>query len=349
MKILLWSNHRHGSYFANGVGLHPREFPSGSGYYMHDVLAKGLAETGHEVYYHLPAETATPLPEGVKQVGSPPSEFVDILHNYSSFVSHAGLMEYASRRRIPWVATCHLDIQPRGLDRSLARDNWIFVSRTLARLYGRERYVYNGIDPSAYLYSERKDDYFLFMSSIDWAFEKGLDTALALSAEMGFRLLVAGTSGQYAVIQKIEEVCARAQAEYVGDVRGERKAELLAGAQALLHPTRLNEAFGLVMVEALMSGTPVICSDRGACPEVISPDVGFICRNERDYRMAVENLGIISSRICREKAMSEYHYHLMAKHFVREYEAEIARPSGEASGPNLAAAFSAPSGRGIQE
>ena len=347
MRILLWSNHQHGSYFANGVGRHPREFPSGSGYYMHDVLAKGLADLGHEVYYHLQAGAAKPVPRGVERITAPPSKPVDILHNYSCFVSDAGLMEYVSRRGIPWVATCHLDIQARGLDRSYARGNWIFVSRTLARLYGRERYVYNGIDPSAYCYSESKEDYLLFMSSIDWAFEKGLDTALALAVEMGFRLLVAGTSGEYPVIQKIEAICAKAGAEYVGDVRGERKAELLAGARALLHPTRLNEAFGLVMAEALMSGTPVICSDRGACPEVISPDVGFICNNEDDYRIAIESLGTISSRACREKAMREYHYHLMARGFVREYEAEITQPSGEAPVPNLAAEFSPPSGRGV--
>jgi glycosyltransferase involved in cell wall biosynthesis len=115
----------------------------------------------------------------------------------------------------------------------------------------------------------------------------------------------------------------------------------------LLHPTRLNEAFGLVMAEALMSGTPVICSDRGACPEVISPDVGFICSNEDDYRIAIESLGTISNRACREKAMREYHYHVMARGFVREYQAEIAQPSGEAPVPNLAAAFSPPSGKEV--
>jgi glycosyltransferase involved in cell wall biosynthesis len=346
MRILLWSNHLYGAYFENGVGRHPRPFPSGSGYYMHDVLAKGLAELGHEVYYHLPKGTTHPLPVGVEPVTVLPDVF-DILHNYTCFVSQPDLMEEVRRRAIPWVATCHLDIQNRGLDRSCARDNWIFVSHTLAQLYGRTRYVYNGLDPSAYIYSERKEDYFLFMSSIDWAFEKGLDTALALAAKMGLRLVVAGTSGEYAVIRKIEAACTGERAEYVGDVRGRRKAELLASARALLHPTRLNEAFGLVMVEALVSGTPVICSDRGACPEVITPEVGFICRNEGEYRTAIEEVGRISSRACREKAMSEYHYHVMARGFLREYQAEIAQPSKATMLSDLASTFSPPSGRGV--
>jgi glycosyltransferase involved in cell wall biosynthesis len=346
MRILLWSNHRHGSYSGDGVGRHPRAFTSGSGHYIHDALAKGLAELGHEVLYHLEAGAADSLPEGVERITVPP-ESVDILHNYSSIVSHAGLANYVNQRGIPWVATCHLDVQDRGADRSCARSNWIFVSRTLAQLYGRERYVHNGVDPSNHLYAETKEDYFFFMSSMDWAFEKGLDIALALAADMGFRLVVAGTSGKYAVIRKIEGICEQAGAEYVGDVRGERKAELLAGARALLYPTRLNEAFGLAMAEALMSGTPVICSDRGACPEIISPDVGFVCRQKSDYRNAIDRVTQISSRACRKKATCEYHYQVMAKRFAREYEAEISRPTREALQPDVVASFSVTSGRGL--
>lgn len=346
MRILLWSNHQHGSYSGNGVGRHPRVITSGSGHYLHDALAKGLAELGHEVLYHLEGGASAPLPEGVQPITVPP-ESVDILHNYSAIISHAGLTNYVNQRGIPWVATCHLDIQDRGADRSCARSNWIFVSRTLAQLYGRDRYVHNGVDPSNHLYAETKEDYFLFMSSMDWAFEKGLDIALALAADVGFRLVVAGTSGKYPVIHKIEGICEQAGAEYVGDVRGERKAELLAGARALLYPTRLNEAFGLAMAEALMSGTPVICSDRGACPEIVSPEVGFICQQESDYRNAIEKVAEISSRACRNKAMCEYHYQVMAKGFAREYEAEISQPIREALQPDVVASFSVTSGRGL--
>jgi glycosyltransferase involved in cell wall biosynthesis len=346
MRILLWSNQPHGSCFEHGVGRRPREFPSGSGHYLHDLLAKGLAELGHEVYYHLPAGVAEPLPAGVERITAPP-EAADILHNYSSSRSDPDLMNFVKSRGIPWVATCHLDIQARGIDRGHAGGNWIFVSRTLARLYGRERYVHNGIDPRSYIYGETKEDYFLFMSSMDWAFEKGLDRALALAAGLGFRLVVAGTGADYTVIRKIEKLCAQAGAEYAGDVRGQSKAQLLAGARALLHPTRLCEGFGLVMVEALMSGTPVICSDQGACPEVISPDVGFVCRIETDYRKAIESVGKISSLVCREKAMRNYHYHLMTKGFVREYEEEIARPTQGDLISDLEATISPTGGRGL--
>ena len=120
-------------------------------------------------------------------------------------------------------------------------------------------------------------------------------------------------------------MCRSVNATYVGDVRGKQKAELLAGAKAFLFPTKVDEAFGLGMVEALMSGTPVICSDRGACPEIISPDVGFVCHDDKDYADAVEQIATIAPQTCRDKAMREYHYLRMATDYAVEYQKEIER------------------------
>ena len=77
-----------------------------------------------------------------------------------------------------------------------------------------------------------------------------------------------------------------------------------------------------------MSGTPVICSDRGACPEVITPDVGFVCKDYEDYVEAVHRISDVSPRACRDKAMRDYHYLKMAAGYVAEYEKEIARSGG---------------------
>jgi glycosyltransferase involved in cell wall biosynthesis len=210
-----------------------------------------------------------------------------------------------------------------GMPQRDTTENWIFVSRTLARLHGRTRYVLNGIDPDTCIYSEQKQDYFLFMSSMDWEMKKGLDIALSLAARHGIKLVVAGTGNNYKRIMRITSLCREIGAEYVGDVRGVRKAELLAGAKAFLFPTRIDEAFGLGMVEALMSGTPVICSDKGACSEIITRDVGFICRYEPDYLNAIRRVSEINPKICREKAMRDFHYLRMAQDYLLEYEKEI--------------------------
>lgn len=324
MRVLLSSRHRYPAAEEVGTGLNPRSFPSGSGFVIHDLLMKGLAELGHEVFYMLSEGAAKPLPLGVTLASEPRGD-IDIIHTLTSY--HEGLSHEMQALRKPWVTTCHLDLKTRGWERSPPMANWIFVSRTLAQLHDRARYVLNGIDPAEYIYSETKDDYFLFMSTADWGTQKGLDVVLALSKQMGFKLVVAGTGREPESISRVAEMCREVGATYVGDVRGRAKAELLAGAKAFLFPTKVDEAFGLGMVEALMSGTPVICSDRGACPEIISPDVGFVCHDEPDYVAAVNNIETISPRACREKAMTDYHYLRMAGDYVAEYQKEIAHYS----------------------
>lgn len=322
MRVLMSSNHRYPAFHEVGSGLAPKPVPSGSGFLLHDLLVRGLAELGHEVFYLLPKGADKALPEGVTLISEAGVE-VDILHT----ISDRDLDLVAARQAChkPWVTTCHIDYKAFGKDREITTENWIFVSRTLAELHGRTRYVLNGIDPAEYIFSESKDDYFLFMSTMNWGIKKGLDVALSMAKQHGFQLVIAGTGQDYASINRVKEMCKGTDARYVGDVRGREKAELLAGAKGFLFPTKLDEAFGLGMVEALMSGTPVICSDRGACPEIISSDVGFVCRDENDYAAAIQNIASISAQACRDKAMKEYHYLRMASDYVAEYQKEIDR------------------------
>lgn len=335
MRVLLSSKHRYPAAEEVGTGLNPRPFPSGSGFFIQDLVAKGLAELGHEVFYVLPKGAAKALPAGVTLASEPRGD-VDIIHTLT--FRDEGLSPEMQALGKPWVTTCHLDLRARGWERTPALPNWVFVSRTLAQLHGRNRYVLNGIDPVEYIYSESKDDYFFFMSTVDWGTQKGLDVVLSLSKQMGFKLVVAGTGTEPESINRVAEMCRDVGATYVGDVRGIEKAKLLAGAKAFLFPTKVDEAFGLGMVEALMSGTPVICSDHGACPEVISADVGFVCHDEGDYVAAINQIANISPRACRNKAMTDYHYLRMAADYVAEYQKEIAGdcqgklPIGEDSG-----------------
>ena len=321
MKVLLSSDHEYPAANHNGSGLHPKKFPSGSGYMLHDLLAKGLAELGHEVFYLVRRSTAI-APRGMTVIHEPIAD-ADILHTISG--RDAPLIANYESRGKPWISTCHMDERTRGRERDPFTQNWIYVSRTLAQLHDSDRYVWNGIDPAEYIYRETKDDYFVFMSTMDWGTKKGLDTVLSLAKTVGFKLVVAGTGESYERIEKVQEMCREVGAQYVGDVRGREKAELLAGAKGFLFPTKLDEAFGLGMVEALMSGTPVICSDRGACPEIITPEVGFACSTEEQYVAAINSINQIDPRTCREKAMRDYHYHVMARNYVREYEIELAR------------------------
>jgi len=320
MKVMLTSPHIYPAASRLGAGLEPLESPSRSSFHIHDVLAKGLAERGHDVFYLLPAGAVEPAPRGVTLISEPTAD-VEIVHTDNPPDERmAGRLDAMGK---PWVTTCHLDMRERGRDLPAAGEHWIFVSRTLAACHGRDRFVLNGLDPADYIYSESKDDFVLFMSTMDWGLKKGLDVSVSLSRYFELKLVVAGTGKDRESISRAAEFCKSTGVTYVGDVRGARKAELLAGARALLYPTRLNEGFGLPMVEAMMSGTPVICSDKGACPEIVSSKVGFVCTGWDEYVTALNRIGEIEPRECREFALREYHYQRMSRDYIREYEKEL--------------------------
>ena len=324
MRILLVAYHRYPAYEPCGSGAHPRDYPSGSAYHLHDLLSQGLAEEGHDVFYLAKKGAAQPMPTGVKLVSRHVPE-ADICHAIAvpSLVDET--LQYTAQHAVPCLLTCHMDLRIRGLDRSLAGPNWVFVSHTVAQVHGSNRVVVNGLSPENYIFSEIKDDYFLFIGSMDKARDKGLDIALELSMKKGFRLVVAGTSATYETIRHIAELCAAYGAEYVGDVRGRAKAELLAQAKAVLFPSRVNEGCPLVLLEAMMSGTPVISSAAGGSVEIVSPEVGFLCAQDDDWQRAVDRIHEISPRRCREVAMEKYHYRRMVRDYLKEYEIEIGR------------------------
>ncbi len=200
--------------------------------------------------------------------------------------------------------------------------NTVFVSGNHAARHGSSQFVYNGVDPEEFEYREAKDDYFLFLSKTSWKV-KGLKTALDVAGRTGVRLIVAGGRG-LSLNRKIK---------YVGMVGGREKAELLAGARALLFPIQWEEPFGLVAAEALISGTPVITSDRGSMPEVVTDEVGFRCSDVREMAEAVEKIGDVSPAACRARALARFSSEAMARSYLAKY-AEILRRGvlGEAMG-----------------
>jgi glycosyltransferase involved in cell wall biosynthesis len=322
MRILIASNHRYPSYRPVGSGLQPTEFPSGSGGHIQDLLARGLTELGHQIFYLLRRGCETPLPEGIELV-SDPIDDADIYQTTGA--PGADLVgAFATERGLPWVLTCHLD-RSGSSGAAPAGDNWIFVSRSLARTYRRSRFVLNGLDPADFLFSASKQPFLLFMAPAERALSKGLNTAIAVSRRAGMGLVVAGTGGSHDAIDRIAAVCREGGADYIGDIRGVAKAEWLAAAKALILPSQANEGCPLTLIEALMSGTPVLASDVGGIPEVVAPEVGYLCRGEDDYVRAVGRLDEISSDRCRKHALEHFHYQRMARDYVGEFEREIAR------------------------
>jgi glycosyltransferase involved in cell wall biosynthesis len=319
MRVLLSASHRYPAFQAEGTGFLPTKYPSGSGFHMHDLLARGLAESGHEVFYLLRGGWCRQLPRGVVPVVEPVLD-VDLYHSVLIPGINEDVLRMVSDAGRAWVATCHLDRSSTGPP---SLPNWIFVSRHHAHVHGSDRYVWNAIDPEEYVFSESKQEYLLFMSSMEHALEKGLHTALQLSRRQGFPLVVAGSARTAETIDEVRRLCQSYSAEYVGDVRGKRKAGLIAGAKALLFPSRMNEGCPVAILEALASGTPVISSAVGGCAEILTPRTGFLCDNMQEFSAAIDQLHRISPHDCRRDAVERFHYRRMTADYVREYELEI--------------------------
>jgi len=135
------------------------------------------------------------------------------------------------------VTTCHLDLTARDSSAQSHDRELGFCSRTLAQLHGRDRYVLNGIDPADYIYSESKDDYFLFMSTMDWGTQKGLDVVLSLSERWASGCDCRHRQ-DYESIHRVQEMCRKVNAEYVGDVRGKRRQSCLPARKHFSFPPK---------------------------------------------------------------------------------------------------------------
>jgi len=286
---------------------------------VNDRLARGLAELGHEVRYHVKDPRGMDPTEGIEPVSCSRGD-EEVLH-----INHLGIAYQPDTLR-PWVRSVHSDLLDQGVPRETARPNFIYVSHTIARLHQSDRYVHNGIDPADFIYSETKNNYFLFVVSggVEKARrDKGLDLAFWIARETGIKLVVAGGNGDAPGMAEFGHLCRANGAVFVGFVRGQRKAEIFTAARALLFPTQFNEAFGLPVAEALMSGTPVIASNKGAMPELLQHGGGFVCEDKAAYLEAVTNLETISSADCRRLAWEQFHYLDMARGYLKEYKREI--------------------------
>lgn len=200
-----------------------------------------------------------------------------------------------------------------------------FVSDAHRRACGRPDlpFVHNGIALDEYEYREDKEDWLLFLGKLDWNV-KGLPLALRLAREEGLRLVLAGDFLDPAFYARELKPLLGPKLAYAGPVGGEQKADLLARARALVFPTLWPEPFGLVAVEALASGTPVLTTGNGALPEIMVQGVtGFMGRSLQETRQQLRLLDSIDPAACRARAEERFTARRMAGDYLRLYAQRV--------------------------
>jgi glycosyltransferase involved in cell wall biosynthesis len=212
--------------------------------------------------------------------------------------------------------------------------------------------VYHGIELDQFTFNPRPRGYLAFLGRISP--EKGLDTAIRVAQRSGVPLKIAARKPlQFArdpnvrrdwryFNEVIQPLLGTDGIEFIGEVGGREKDAFLGGAAALLFPITWPEPFGLVMVEALACGTPVLALSQGSVPEVIRNEVtGYICNSEDELVAAVSRIKAIDRVGCRAEAELRFSPGTMAEQYERVYCRLLAR-SLASDGPSSALVTAGP-------
>ncbi|MCM2321788.1 MAG: glycosyltransferase [Oligoflexia bacterium] len=294
-------------------------------------LARGLVERGHEVW--VGALPGSRLPEGARLLEIPPEDrsalgLLGRLPPGTDVVHFMAPPEEGTWERLPCAAL--LTVHGNGKPGESFPRNTVFLSQDHALRHGGTVFVYNGIDPAEYRFApEEKGDWMLFLSKTSWSV-KNVRGALRLCARAGVPLKIAG--GNRPWLSRIEATL-RPGMEWLGPVAGAAKAKWLCQARALVFPVLWPEPFGLVVVEALMSGTPVLATRKGSLPELLPEGVGAVlpqptAGTEKEWLALLRSglLGMEPAR-CREWALSRFHYGKMAEGYEGLYRKVMAGES----------------------
>jgi len=196
---------------------------------------------------------------------------------------------------------------------------------------GDWRAIHNFTDTNYYQFAPtvEAEAPLLFLSRIERI--KGAHTAISIAQGTGRRLVIAGNQvkegdGPAYWRNEIAPHIDGHNVKYVGPVADAQKRELLREAAALVVPVEWNEPFGIVFVEALACGTPVISCPRGALTEIIEDGLhGFLINSVTDGVAAVKQLGTISRRACRARAEQQFSVQVVASEYENLYRQMISR------------------------
>ena len=248
----------------------------------------------------------------------------DVIHDHCGFTALA----MADRIATPIVHTLHGQFTPSTAAfylRHAGKAALVGISRAqLASAppgLGPIAAIPNPLDVAAWPLVERKDDYMLWIGRMTP--EKGPHRAIAAASAAGVPLVLAG------VIQprhrafferEVEPQIDGIRVRFVGEVAGAAKRSLFAHARGLLMPIRWDEPFGMVMVEALACGTPVIAFPEGAARElVVEGRTGFLVDDERAMAAAVDRLETIAASDCRNWVARHCDLDVVAAAYERTY------------------------------
>ncbi|QAY66848.1 glycosyltransferase family 4 protein [Paenibacillus protaetiae] len=240
---------------------------------------------------------------------------VDIIHDHT-FESAVSSLELD----IPVISTRHIP-------RQTSASHPVYVSRDALMSIGGGNgiYIHNGLVPEHYDFRTQKQNYLLFMGRI--VPEKGVSEAIDIAEKTNSQLIIAGpihNAGYFNT--RIKPRLRKNKITYVGPVGAQQRQDLLSNARCLLFPIQWREPFGLVMIEALACGTPVLALNRGAAAEVLNGLPDFVCHSLKEMERKVANVHLRHAPAqLREYVVHNFNQNSTADQYIQYFNEVIAQ------------------------
>jgi len=314
---------------------------------MVDYLARGLQDAGHEVLLYATGDSTCTVPTrsvlaraaGTVSTGAA-TELHHVINAYETVlewrpdVVHDHTLVgpvYASRFGVPVATTNH-----GPFDGELG-DYYRAIAPTVPIIAISQHHadtavdipvaavISHGLDVDAFPLGAGDGGYALFLGRMSP--DKGVDTAVRVARAAGVPLRIAAKMREAAEQAYFEHNVAPlldTDVTFIGEVGGAEKAELLAGAVCLLNPLAWPEPFGMVMVEALACGTPVVATPCGSVPELVVDGLtGFVRAGESELAEALQRAGALDRTSCRKDAAERFSTQRMVAEHLAFYEAVV--------------------------
>ena len=258
---------------------------------------------------------------------------LDVIHSFQDDLAHF----FEDTTHVPVVYTLHdpLPATPKDLSHWLfskfKNHRYVSISNSFRKndTVGLRfiETIYHGILPSQFPFNSTPKDSFLFMGRM--VPEKGLDDAMEAAIQADVPLLVGapipekGKESAY-FLSRVQPHLADSHIHEVGVVNTRARMELYANARALLFPIRWEEPFGIVMIEAMACGTPVIAYNRGSVSEVVRDGVtGFVINPQEGVAglvNAIQRIGEIDRMACRKHVEDNFSVEKMVQEHEKMYQ-----------------------------
>jgi len=310
-------------------------------------LVEGLIKKGHQVTLFASGDSKTsarlisPFPKCLRKAGEEINHEVarlfslfqaiqhqeefDIIHN------HAGwrFLPFAHSLKTKTVHTYHTYFfeRTRFFFKQFKDQPFTFLSknqRSFVPFLKNAVIVYNGIDVKQFEFNANPQNYFAFLGRFSPL--KGALEAIQIALKAKIKLLIGAkieTENKkefYYFNNKIKPLLKHPKIKYLGELNHKEKVELLKNARALLFPIQWEEPFGLVLIEAMACGTPVIALNRGAVPEiVINKKTGFVVKTLKGMIGALKKIDKINRFDCRKLVEQKFTVERMVNNYEKVY------------------------------